>query len=471
MLDNVHAMDLGPARRARLVEYVRNGGSILYFSGYHTLSCGHDHNTALAEVLPVIETGRENMAEDNKGMALKVEKPGFFGDGIDWAANPVAASMDISKIKPGVEVLVSAGGHPAIVSSTFGKGRVITFLINQHGDYASGTVPYWQWKSYPKLIAACIKYLGEDASKTYIPKREPTVLNPKEVNPANLVIDAPLLDGPTFTKRLASAQKNMVDVETAKTVLEVTLQNIDRVDDLALLPAIAESAQTYVDASFAPLARKLVASQHTVFRRVGLQILGLTGEKELRGAAESALNESDVETVRVALVAIGRFNDPGSIAAVRNYMQRGSEKVLAAGVLRRLGDQNVLKRALPLYAESRFQEVASKTRRIAGEFSLWGGLGSRISPAAYKEMYLKYRHECVVETMLTFDNRYFRDSMKTFTEADIPVLAEFFNKSDTYRVSSLAYLVLGRLSPALATQFRASMAAAVNPDLKSLSEQ
>jgi len=39
-------------------------------------------------------------------------------------------------------VLVEAGGHPAIVAGTFGKGRVVVVLMNPHGSPEGKATPF-----------------------------------------------------------------------------------------------------------------------------------------------------------------------------------------------------------------------------------------------------------------------------------------------------------------------------------------
>lgn len=108
VLDNYHARTLDPKRRAMIAHYVRNGGGLVIFGGVDNFSMGMDRNSALAELEPVEVVSRENLARDDKGMPLTPVVQGFF-KGADWAKAPQVYCMDISPLRPGVEVLARAG--------------------------------------------------------------------------------------------------------------------------------------------------------------------------------------------------------------------------------------------------------------------------------------------------------------------------------------------------------------------------
>ena len=472
VIDNVHAMDLGPRRRGMITEYVRNGGSLLYFGGLRTISGGYHHNSALEEVLPVKVTKKDTFTIDEKGMLLEPAKKGFFAEDLDWKAQPMACYVEASALREGTEVLATVGGKPAIVASTLGKGRVITFLMNPHGDFPKGSLPYWEWSGYPQLLAACVHWLADGADKTYVAKPDPVVINPNEVLPSNLAIEGSMLESAEFTKRLRSAQKNLVDAETARTLLETALGEVDKIEDQELLAQIANAAGEYVDLSFAPLARKLVASQHVPLRRVGFQVLGLAGDKSLRGALENGLTESDVKSIRAILIALARIGEKESIPAVKRYVVNGgSERLLAMSVLRRLGYADALKEGLPLYDAGRFNEIAIKTNRLSLFNDLYGGVSFKLTPLARKLGTLKYELTVEKEAQINFDNRYFVESLTTFADADVETMTDYLSKADSYRVAPLAYSVLPRLAAPLAEKFRAGLVKATLPELQMLSKK
>ena len=67
-------------------------------------------------------------------MALSAADSAFFGDGVDFQKAGQAFCVDTSPLKDGAAVLAKVGDHPAIVACTYGKGRVITVLMNPHGN-------------------------------------------------------------------------------------------------------------------------------------------------------------------------------------------------------------------------------------------------------------------------------------------------------------------------------------------------
>jgi uncharacterized membrane protein len=54
--------------------------------------------------------------------------------------------------KPNATVHVAAGQHPAIVSWTYGKGKVMVVTTSPLGDAPAGQTAFWQWPQWTQLI-------------------------------------------------------------------------------------------------------------------------------------------------------------------------------------------------------------------------------------------------------------------------------------------------------------------------------
>lgn len=466
-LDNVHAFALGPQRRARVADFVRAGGGLLVCGGYWNLSLGADHNTALADLLPVRIRKYRDILCDRNGLALKAEKPAFFGN-VNWTSPVHAYTVDTSPLKPGVEVLATAGGRPAIVASTAGKGRVITLLINPCGDPAPGTTPYWQWAQWPKMLAACLRWLGAGAEARDDASQLARKLDPTKPTPQALMMDAVDLDSAKFTARLKEARANMVDADTARTLLAAAVDNAEKIEDLDLLADVAERAEPYLDATFAPLADKLLRSNQDFLRRAGYQILGMAGDARFRPVLEKGLEEKNPDVARQALIALGRLADPAAVPAVERALAAGADRLLALTVLLRLGKREALPDALLAWEQGLTRRVRLKCGRGAAIDTLWGGVSFKLTPAQRRQAMAEYRKVLRLEAEAKDDVQRFADLVRSLPADSLGPVMDFLAKSETREVVPLALALLNRLPADAAKACRAQMAHARLAELRLL---
>lgn len=459
-VDNIHARELGYQRRVMIADFVRQGGGLLFFGGFNTLSLGGGHNTYLAELIPIRIRQFKEVLRRDEGLALAVAKPEFFGERIDWTKPAHAFMVDTSPLKEGVEVLLTAGGKPAIVAHRYGKGRVVTVLMNQHGDYPAGVTPYWEWGQWPKVLAACVQWLGEGYKEQIDPKTHALAMDPNIIKPDELMLEAMLLEGAQFTKKLQRARRNMVDAESARLLLQTAVDNAEKIEDEALLPDIVNRARPYFDRSFAKLGEHLAKANESFLRVAAYRILGLAGDPQHRPLLEAALRDENRDIVRDALSGLGNLRDPAASPAVRRYRRRGSEKLLALAVLKRLGDETILKEALLAYEHGLLRRIRLKSGRRSIHDTLYGGVAFKLTRAQRKAAMADYQNIKKVERQAVSDLRYFRDSLQTIGDGDMTVMADFFAATTTPEMQALAYTVLGRMPAATAAKFRARMATA-----------
>ena len=470
VLSNMHATALGPRRRAMLNEYVKAGGGLIFFSGCDSLSMGADHNTSLAELLPVAITSRLDLERNDKGLPLRPASTTFFPKGIRWDTSPQAYCVDVSPLKPGVEVLATAAEFPAIVSQSVGKGRVITVLANHFGNPAEQSLPYWKWNDWPRVIATCMVATAGEYKKVDPPRIRKRALNPKEVNPETLEIESAVMEAKEFTEQLKSAQKNMVDADMARALMATVVDNADNVEDLKIFAEISEAAAPYLDASFAPLARKLSASPHAALRMIGYKVIGLSGDTTCQGLLTAALKATDdVNMQRAILISLGQLGAGESIPAVRRYLNKGSEKLLAWAALKRMGDERAVPESIALYAYS--------TRAILGfQSSYWGQyetntrIGYRMTPARARAASAQLNSTVKARDRLIFDLQYYVNSLDALTESEIGAIGDFLRSTESRTVAPLAYTLCGRLPKDRAEAFCQRLVDAKLPQLRALAE-
>mgnify|MGYP001071852937 FL=1 len=382
VLDNIHAFHLGPQRRALLREYVQAGGGLLIMGGYFNLSLGADHNTALADLLPIRIRRYHDIRRDDNGWPLRPVEKTFFIPGINWDRPAHAYSVDASPLKEDAKVLLTAGDAPAIVSCPFGNGRVIVVLINPHGAPAEGTTPYWEWPWWPHILQSCLQWLGKEAGRVVSDRdRRPRAPDPSKPTAEDLMLDALVSSDAEFTTKLRDARVNIVDRESARRMLHVAVGHVGKIVDMDLLSDVIARTAPYFDPSFAELAPALIASPHDFIRAAGYQIAGLAGDRTLRPRLEKGLDETHENLVREALIALGQLGLPEAVPAVRRCLQqRPSHALLAHSVLLRLGDASALEETLKIYEEGMRRRLRLKSGRRSAHQTLYGGVSFKLTP-------------------------------------------------------------------------------------------
>jgi len=470
VLDNIHASYLGAKRRVMIADFVRAGGGVLIFGGYCNLSLGADHNTYLEDLMPVRIAGFKQMLQDNNGLPLKIEKPERL-PGIAWTSAPQAFTVDVSPLKDGAEVWMTAGGKPALVAGRYGKGRVLVFMINPHGDYGAQARPYWKSAAWPRILAACVQWLGEGSEA----KSEPAFLrkkgDPSRIKPEDLAVEAFDLESAEFTAKLKEARVNVVNGDSARAMLETIAENADKVEDMELLSSIIEETRVFFDKSMAPLGEKLIKSDHEFIRQAGFQILGMAGDPKYRLALEQALADRSEAISREALIGLGRLGDAASLPAVKRYMQTGGEKLLAHAVLIRLGDKSSLGDAMAAYEQGVLRRLRLKCGRGAIIDTLWGGVSFKLTPQQRKQAMNEYRKVLRLEEQARFDVAYFMESLRNLNEDDIGAVIAYLKGTERREVISLAPVVLARMKPERASAYRRELAGAKLEELRWLAAE
>jgi uncharacterized membrane protein len=147
---------ISPANAERLVQFVRNGGTLIMAGGVTCFGNGHEHlgsadyrqgnkrkfigyaNSPLAAILPVEIPDKITLLPffDAKKVRLtaSIVKPDPMVDGLDFNNWPFVAYHKVTA-KPDADVLVATTtGDPLVVRATVGKGRVICVTASPRGS-------------------------------------------------------------------------------------------------------------------------------------------------------------------------------------------------------------------------------------------------------------------------------------------------------------------------------------------------
>lgn len=470
VLDNISAADLGAPRRTMIADFVKAGGGLMVMGGWFNLSEGADRNTALAEVLPVRIIKPGNLARDAAGFPLQAANGGFFSK-VDWSRAGSSFQVDQSPLKESAEVLATAGGHPAIVRGTYGAGRVIVVLANPHGEPAQGATPYWESPEWPRILASCVTHLAKGSDALSSKTTQKRAVDPKKVLPTDLMLESASLAGPELAKRLRSAKDNMIDSESAQTVLRVALDNWNKVSDVDTLNAVVEAAGPFMNAGFVPLGEQMARSDLDVQRIIGYRVLGLAKSKPHRELIEQGLREPNVEAARAALLALSQIGDPAASPAVAVYLRTGVEKLLAAAVLRRLGTAGDFSAALEHYARAlrRVTELHSGRKSLIN--TLTGGMAFSLTPAQRRQAQFELKGVVEMEARTKHDIAYFESSVGQPTEAEWKAFTAFLVSTTNPAVAPLAHVTFSKLPNDIAKPRRLELANAKVAQIRALAAE
>lgn len=152
-----------PDRVRLTVEAIHRGTHALFLGGWLSFNgeCGKGGwgRTRLAEVLPVTCLDFEDLRESTEGYRMiptAGDHPALRG--IDLHASPPILGYNITRPRPGCEVLATWGDSPdpALAVGQFGSGRVAA--------YTSDPAPHWgcnlvSWNQYPALWQQLVRWL------------------------------------------------------------------------------------------------------------------------------------------------------------------------------------------------------------------------------------------------------------------------------------------------------------------------
>ena len=148
--------------RDRLCGWVQAGGRLLMLGGPYGFGSGDWHlSDLLAPIYPADIATRFDLQPVGTSPPLPLQPTSDMARTLDWSKPPVVLWQHVMKAKPDATVHAAAGGHPAIVTRPFGKGRVCFVTIAPLGDAPDGQTAFWDWPQWPLLMTTVVKELIE----------------------------------------------------------------------------------------------------------------------------------------------------------------------------------------------------------------------------------------------------------------------------------------------------------------------
>lgn len=157
---------MGPNRPKEIVRYVENGGSLAYIGGYSTFQglggVGHWYDTPVARVLPVrILPLSDDRIETPEGVTpTDIVTDHDVTKGLDWTHPPIFNGYNrTGDVADDAILLARIGddGHPLLVVSQVGNGRVLVFTSDCAPHWGAGFV---RWPDYARFWQQAMRWLA-----------------------------------------------------------------------------------------------------------------------------------------------------------------------------------------------------------------------------------------------------------------------------------------------------------------------
>jgi len=373
VIANLDAPTVTPARLKAIREFVAQGGGLVVLGGYWAFSRGAYAGTPLEEMLPVTFPPEHRIPPHRAGLALRPAPQASWKLPPDFGAQPMAFYVQTLVAKAGSEVQLLAGDKPALVSGTFGKGRVVALALTANGDGAAGVMPFWDWPHWPQLLAQALDWaagarpLSPDASSA----SSRSLLTDDEMNSLAL--------GTGVTPDLARRIAQQPTPETAEALFlhvlrpdgggPVDLASVYR----ALLPFAKSGWGAGLRESLARFSPDLAG------RQAALILLGASKDPGASAILKEAVEKEP--TMDAAIEGLGLLGNPDAIPLLREVLaraekacqaqatedeptpgvfarQHGSTIVAATIALYRLGEPEAVPRVIEMHRRVRlFQRI------------------------------------------------------------------------------------------------------------------
>ncbi len=371
VIANLDAPTLKPERLAAIREFVSQGGGLVVLGGYWAFSRGAYDGTPLAEMLPVTFPPEHRIPPNRDGLPLRAAPDATWKMPFDFAAKPSAFYMQSLVPKAGATVQVFAGEKPALISGTFGKGRVVACALTANGDPPKGVLPFWDWPDFSKLLghsldwAAGSRPLAPDAASA---QAKPAISD-DEMNSLAL--------GSGVTPELARRICEHPDRQTADALFShvVRPEGGGKVDLAGVFRALLPFAKIEWGAKLRESLEKF--SPDMKGRQAALILLGATKDPAAYAIIHEAVQKEP--TKDAAIEAFGWLGNADALPLIRELLaraesacktmateddpapdvfarQQGSTIVECAIALFRLGDPDAVPRMLEVYRRVRLYD-------------------------------------------------------------------------------------------------------------------
>lgn len=365
VLANIDAPVLGEKWLKMLRDFVDQGGGIVVLGGEWAYTRGGYTGTPLAEMLPVEMSNEYPIPVDRAGAPLKAESGSNLPSDLAFDKAPRSFYSHTLTPKNGAKVELRVGERAAIVSGSFGKGRVVACALTIHGKPPEGTLAFWEWQDWPRMLGHVVDRSAANRQAAATSSSPLKPLSADEVNQVKFRFQPLTAE---FVERFAAAP----NAETAAIVFEQLFA--EKPIRVALSPAIVAALARFAEPAWEkPLLKWSDGlNPEATHRNAAIELLGAS-----RGpaAAERLLKLlPDTDVTPAVVDGLRRLDDPKHLPVLRSLydstlstadfrrmgtpgwnsptaMRQGVVAAHAAAALYALGDPQGTERMAKLYAE------------------------------------------------------------------------------------------------------------------------
>jgi hypothetical protein len=275
---------------------------------------------------------------------------------VDLGAKPAFWCWNQVALKDGAKVFLTAGNRPVLVGWTLGKGRVACLLATHRGKSGEGATAWFDWKDWPALAEAVLRWVAPEAGATRAPAGGPDPAAAARLR-EQLTGDAmeDVLKEGTGEGLPGMETENSGGAPSAELAAPAlaervkVLRQLVRVQDSATTAALAEQLGAVANlpldvrfamldaigrappANLAALAKPCIASRDPGVRGSGYQMLAIAGDPGFRTVLLSgpgALETRLLDRGRYLALALARYapDDPELRKAGRRKRAEWNER-------------------------------------------------------------------------------------------------------------------------------------------------
>jgi uncharacterized membrane protein len=144
--------------------YVEKGGRVLLTGGPFGFGRGAWNSDLVEPMLPVTLVPRAitGLGYDLRlvsGGGAALQPAGPLADGLDWSTPAMVFWLHQATVRAGAVVQATADGSPAVVTCTYGAGRVAVVLAAPLGEPGTGQTAFWDAPQWRSLMSSVVNWL------------------------------------------------------------------------------------------------------------------------------------------------------------------------------------------------------------------------------------------------------------------------------------------------------------------------
>lgn len=156
VLSDVNYKALGDIGFEMICDYVEQGGNLLVTGGPYSLGNGEFEDTRFLEILPATLSGPFDLKWAGKAKSWELTPAGTSSPilkGVSFTQNPRVFWNHSVSPKNGADVILKAGTQPALITGTYGKGKIVLLTLSPTGLEGPGETAWWSWDGWPVLAS------------------------------------------------------------------------------------------------------------------------------------------------------------------------------------------------------------------------------------------------------------------------------------------------------------------------------